>query len=88
MSAGEAGRHVKGFHYFVIAVFLEVQNERFSQILYLIYSIVYGFHLLYEMHLFKETCPKPISQHPGLATSLPPVHQESGPTKWAVHDLM
>ena len=35
MSAGEAGRHVVGFLDFFIDIFLEVQNKRYSQILYL-----------------------------------------------------
>ena len=29
MTAGEAGRHVVGFVYFPIDVFLEVQNEKY-----------------------------------------------------------
>ena len=70
MSAGEAGRHVVGFLIFFIDVFLEVQNQRYSLILYLIDYIAYGLHLWYKICIFKEICRKPISLHPGLATSL------------------
>ena len=38
----EAGRHVVGFWDLSIDVFLEVQNNRCSQIVCLIYYIVYG----------------------------------------------
>ena len=44
MSADEAGRHVVGFLDFVIDVFLEVQNTRYSQILYLIDYVVPVLH--------------------------------------------
>ena len=46
MSAGEAGRHVVGFPYFFIDVLLEVQNTRYSKILYLIDYLAYG--LIYD----------------------------------------
>ena len=36
MFAGEAGQHVVGFLDFFIDMFLEVQDKRYSQILYLI----------------------------------------------------
>ena len=45
MSAGFAGPHVVGFGDLSIDVFLEVQNKRYSQILYLIDYIAYGLHL-------------------------------------------
>ena len=63
MSAGEAGRHVLG---------LEVQNKRYSLILYLIdyMYIAYGLHLWHTITIFEEICGKPIALHPGLATSL------------------
>ena len=70
MSAGEASRHVVGFLDFCIDVFLEVQNKRYSLILYLIDYIVYGLHLWYKILIFKEICPKPIPLHPGLGSSL------------------
>ena len=70
MSAGEAGRHVIGFGDLSIDVFLKVQNQRYSKILYLIDYIVYGLHLSHKILIFKEICRKPISRHPGLATSL------------------
>ena len=44
MSAGFAGRHVVGFEDLSIDVFLEVQNKRYSQILYLIDYVVPGLH--------------------------------------------
>jgi len=69
MSAGEAGRHVVGFLNLCIDVFLEVQNKRYGWILYLIDYIVYGFHLLYKINISQQICWKPMSQHPGLATS-------------------
>ena len=37
----------------------------------------YGLHLCYEIIIFKDMCRKPISLHPGLATSLHPL--EAGP---------
>ena len=68
--AGFAGRHVVGFEHLSIDVFLEVQNRTYSQILYLIGYIVYGFHLWYKIHFVKEICRKPILLHPGLGSSL------------------
>ena len=44
MSGGEAGRHVVGFLDLFIDIFLEVQNKRYSQILYLIDYIAYGLY--------------------------------------------
>ena len=38
--------------------------------MYLIDYIAYGLHLWYIISIFKKICRKPISQHPGLATSL------------------
>ena len=38
----EASRHVVGFGDLHIDVFLEVQNKRYSQILYLIMVFIYG----------------------------------------------
>ena len=49
MSAGFAGRHVVGFEDLSIDVFLEVQNQRYSKILYLIGYIADGFHLWYKI---------------------------------------
>ena len=45
MLAGSAGQHVVGFEDLSIDVFLQVQNKRYIQILYLIGHIVYGLHL-------------------------------------------
>ena len=45
MLAGEAGRHVVGFLDFVIDIFLKVQDQKYSYILYLIDYIAYGLHL-------------------------------------------
>ena len=45
MLAGGAGQHVVGFLYFFIDIFLEVQNKKYSYILYLIDYIAYGLHL-------------------------------------------
>ena len=42
MSAGEAGRHVVGFLDLFIDILLEVQDERYTKILYLIGYIAYG----------------------------------------------
>ena len=44
MSAGFAGQHVVGFGDLNIDIFLEVQNRRYSQILYLIDYVVPGLH--------------------------------------------
>ena len=49
MSAGFAGRHVVRFEDLSIDIFLEVQNKRYSQILYLIDYIAYGLHLWYKI---------------------------------------
>ena len=49
MSAGEAGRHVVGFLDFFIDIFLEVQDKKYSQILYLIGYIAYGLHFWYNI---------------------------------------
>ena len=70
MSAGFADRHVVGLGDLSIDVFLEVQNERYSQTLYLIDYIVYGLHLWYTILIFKEICRKLIPLHPGIATAL------------------
>ena len=45
MLAGEAGQHVVGFEDLSIDIFLEVQNEKYSQIVYLTDYIAYGIHL-------------------------------------------
>ena len=70
MSAGFAGRHVVVFLDLFIDCFLDVQNKRYSWILYLIDYVVYGLHLWYEIEIFQEVCRKPISLHPGLGSSL------------------
>ena len=44
MLAGFAGQHVVGFLDFFIDIFLEVQNKKYSQILYLIHYVVPGLH--------------------------------------------
>ena len=46
--------HVVGSLDFLIDVFLEVQNKRYSLILYLIDYIAYGLHLCHKMQIFKE----------------------------------
>ena len=61
LSASFASRHGVGLGDFSIHIFLEVQNERYSQILYLIYYIAFGLHLMYKMTIFKEICRKQIS---------------------------
>ena len=58
--AGFAGQHVVSFEDLNIDIFLEVQNKRCSQILYLIDYITYGLDLWYEIQIFKEICRKPI----------------------------
>ena len=70
MSAGFVGRHVVGFGDLSIDAFLQVQNERYSQIFYLTDNIAYGLHVYYKINISTEICLKPISLHPGLATSL------------------
>ena len=45
MSAGFAGRHVVDFWDLNIDIFLEVQDNKYSLILYLIDYIAYGLHL-------------------------------------------
>ena len=71
MSAGFAGRHVVVVGDLSVDMFLEVPKKQIvNQILYLIDYIAYGFHLSYKVQIVKESCRKPISLHPGLATSL------------------
>ena len=52
MLAGEAGQHAVTFEDLNIDMFLEVQNKRYNQILYLIDYIVYGLHLLYDIYIY------------------------------------
>ena len=54
MSAGFASQHVVGFGDLSIDVFLEVQDKRYSQILYLIDYIAYGLRLLYKIYSSKN----------------------------------
>ena len=56
MSGGFASRHVVGVGDLIIDVFLEVQNNKSSQILYLIDYIAYGLHLWYNINILKEIC--------------------------------
>ena len=49
MLASGAGQHVVGFLNFFIDMFLEVQDKKYSKILYLIGYIAYGLHLLYKI---------------------------------------
>ena len=70
MSVGFAGQRVVGLGELSIDVFLDVQNERCSYILYQINYIAYGFHLWYKIYIVKERGRTPTSQHTGLATSL------------------
>ena len=49
MTAGFAGRHVVGFEVLSMDVFLELQNKRYSQILYLIDYVVPGLHFWYSI---------------------------------------
>lgn len=53
-----------------VNVFLEVQTKSYSYILHLIQYIVYGFHVMYTIVIFKDTWRKQMSQHPGLCTGL------------------
>ena len=57
MSAGEAGRHVVGFLDLFIDIFLEVQNKRYSQILYIIDYVVPVF--LVNKLDFQDNLPEP-----------------------------
>ena len=45
MLAGGAGQHALGFLDFFIDIFLEVQDKKYSKIVYLIDYITYGFPL-------------------------------------------
>ena len=56
MSAGFAGQHVVGFGDLSIEVFVEVHNQKYRQILYLIDCIAYGLHLWYKISIVKEIC--------------------------------
>ena len=68
-AGGFACRHLVGSGDLSIDIFLEVQNQRYSWILYLHKYIAYGLHLWFKIWMFKEMCRKFISQHPGLATT-------------------
>ena len=48
-SAGFAGRRKVGFGDLSIDIFLEIQNQKHSSILYLIDYIAYGLHLWYKI---------------------------------------
>jgi hypothetical protein len=66
MSAG----HVVGLGNFSIGALMQVQNKRYSYILYLIDNIAHGFHLWYPISIFKNMCRKLMANHPGIATGL------------------
>ena len=51
VSAGFAGQHVVDFGDLNIDIFLEVQDKKYSQRLYLIDYIAYGFHLWYNINI-------------------------------------
>ena len=54
MLAGGAGQHVVGFLDLFIDIFLEVQDQKYSSILYLIDYIAYGFHLWSTIEINKD----------------------------------
>ena len=60
MSARFAGRHVVGFRNLSIDMFLEVQDQRYSQTFYLIDYIAHGLHLSCKIKIFKKLCRNPI----------------------------
>ena len=64
MSAGFAGRHVGGFGDLSIDVFLEIQDKKYSQILYLIDHIANGLHLWCNIKIFKDMCRNLTKKHP------------------------
>ena len=70
MSAGFTGRYAVCCRDLSVNIFLMVQNEIYSQMLYLIDYVANGLHLHYKLYILREMCRGPISQHPGLATSL------------------
>ena len=53
-SAGEAGRGIVGFLNFSIDTFLEVQNQKYRQILNLINNIAYGLRFWYKIQIYKK----------------------------------
>ena len=55
MSTGEASRHGVCFVDLFIDVFLEIQNKKYIEILYLIDYIAYGLHLWYKTKFVKES---------------------------------
>ena len=56
-----AGWHVGGFWDLSIDVFLKVQDNRYSKLLYLIhYDIAYGLHLGYKIKLFNDLFVVPL----------------------------
>ena len=58
MSTGFAGRHVVGLVDLSIHVCLEIQNERYIEMLYLIDHIAYGFYVCYRFYILKGNQPK------------------------------
>ena len=47
-----------GFEDLGIQIFLEVQNNEDSEVLYLISCIVYGFDSCHKIKIFNENCPE------------------------------
>ena len=58
MSVGFAGQHVVNFGDLSLDAFVEVKNETYIQMLYLIDYIAYGLHLWYKIYVFQGNLPK------------------------------
>ena len=78
LKSSKAGRHIVEFGDLNIDIFLEVQDKKYSYILYLINYIAYGLHVWYNIEIFKVICRTPISLHPGLGSSLPNAKSSGG----------
>ena len=67
MLAGSDGQHVVGFGDLNIDIFLEVQNKRYSQILYLIDYVAPGLHFWKNNSISMEISQN--QKNPGSLTS-------------------
>ena len=68
MLAGEAGQQVVSFEDLTIDIFLEVQNNKYGQVLYLIDYGVPGLHFWQKNSISREMGPN-LNKNPGSLTS-------------------
>ncbi len=61
-SAGFAGRRIVDFKDLSIDISLEIQNQKYSQILYLIEYIAHGVQFCIQFYIFKENQASGVKQ--------------------------